>query len=106
MSSHQNLMASRLARGGCGCGFLASGNRSHAAQVVGARHFPCARCELDAARVRCRAWVAEQLRRQGRKTVVIRHPMPYGDLAAQAVQRFATLKDLDLQQCTIEEREE
>jgi len=50
--------------------------------------------------------VAEQLRRQGRKTVVIRHPMPYGDLAAQAVQRFATLKDLDLQQCTIEEREE
>ena len=50
--------------------------------------------------------VAEQLRRQGRKTMVIRHPMPYGDLAAQAVQRFATLKDLDLQQCTIEEREE
>jgi predicted GTPase len=38
--------------------------------------------------------------------VVIRHPMPYGDLAVQAVQRFATLKDLDLQQCTIEEREE
>jgi len=50
--------------------------------------------------------VAEELRQQGRKTVVIRHPMPYGDLAAQAVQRFATLEDLDLQQCTIEEREE
>ncbi len=50
--------------------------------------------------------VAEELRKQGRRPVVIRHPMPYGDLAAQAVQRFATLKDLDLQQCTIEEREE
>ncbi|MFZ0939355.1 MAG: cyclic 2,3-diphosphoglycerate synthase [Candidatus Sulfotelmatobacter sp.] len=50
--------------------------------------------------------VAEQLRREGRKTVVIRHPMPYGNLADQAVQRFATLEDLDLQQCTIEEREE
>ena len=50
--------------------------------------------------------VAGELRRQGRKPVVIRHPMPYGDLAAQAVQRFATLEDLDLQQCTIEEREE
>jgi predicted GTPase len=50
--------------------------------------------------------VAEELRRQGRKPVVIRHPMPYGDLAAQAVQRFATLEDLDLQKCTIEEREE
>jgi len=50
--------------------------------------------------------VASQLRDQGWKPVVIRHPMPYGDLAAQAVQRFATLDDLDLHQCTIEEREE
>jgi predicted GTPase len=50
--------------------------------------------------------VAAELRRQGRKPVVIRHPMPYGDLEAQAVQRFATMEDLDLQQCTIEEREE
>jgi len=50
--------------------------------------------------------VAEQLRGLGRKPVVIRHPMPYGDLARQAVQRFATMDDLELQQCTIEEREE
>jgi predicted GTPase len=50
--------------------------------------------------------VAEELRRQGRRPVVVRHPMPYGDLTAQAVQRFATVEDLDLQQCTIEEREE
>jgi predicted GTPase len=50
--------------------------------------------------------VAEELRGLGRKPVVIRHPMPYGDLARQAVQRFATMEDLDLQQCTIEEREE
>jgi len=50
--------------------------------------------------------VAAELRRQGQRPVVIRHPMPYGDLAAQAVQRFATMEDLDLQQCTIEEREE
>jgi len=50
--------------------------------------------------------VAAVLRRLGRRPVVIRHPMPYGDLAAQAVQRFATMADLDLQQCTIEEREE
>ena len=50
--------------------------------------------------------VAAKLREQGHKPVVIRHPMPYGDLAAQAVQRFATLEDLDSQLCTIEEREE
>lgn len=42
----------------------------------------------------------------GKKTVAIRHPMPYGDLAKQAVQRFATFDDLDLNECTIEEREE
>jgi predicted GTPase len=50
--------------------------------------------------------VASQLRRLGWKPVVIRHPMPYGDLAAQAVQRFATLEDLERNLCTIEEREE
>jgi predicted GTPase len=42
----------------------------------------------------------------GRKVVVIRHPMPYGDLARQAVQRFATYEDLEQHDATIEEREE
>ena len=50
--------------------------------------------------------VASQLRHLGWKPVVIRHPMPYGDLAAQAVQRFASIEDMDRHQCTIEEREE
>jgi predicted GTPase len=50
--------------------------------------------------------VAASLRKRGMKPVVIRHPMPYGDLQLQRCQRFATLKDLDLHQCTIEEREE
>lgn len=50
--------------------------------------------------------VAKELRREGHKPVVIRHPMPYGDLAQQAVQRFATMEDLERHQCTIEEREE
>ncbi|MGA8302001.1 MAG: cyclic 2,3-diphosphoglycerate synthase, partial [Terriglobales bacterium] len=50
--------------------------------------------------------VAATLIEQGHKPVVIRHPMPYGNLAEQAVQRFATLKDLDFHQCTIEECEE
>ncbi|HEX6803924.1 MAG TPA: cyclic 2,3-diphosphoglycerate synthase [Terriglobales bacterium] len=51
-------------------------------------------------------FVARELRKQGWKPVVVRHPMPYGDLAVQAVQRFATLEDLDRHLCTIEEREE
>ncbi len=43
---------------------------------------------------------------KGKRAVVIRHPMPYGDLAAQRVQRFSSFEDLDRHQCTIEEREE
>ena len=50
--------------------------------------------------------VASQLKHLGWQPVVIRHPMPYGDLAAQAVQRFATMEDLERNLCTIEEREE
>ena len=43
---------------------------------------------------------------RGMRVVAVRHPMPYGDLEAQRVQRFATLADLDRYKCTIEEREE
>ncbi len=50
--------------------------------------------------------VCEILEQAGKKIAVIRHPMPYGDLEKQAVQRFATLEDLDVHECTIEEREE
>jgi len=50
--------------------------------------------------------VTQILRELGQRTVAIRHPMPYGDLVRQAVQRFASFDDLDLHKCTIEEREE
>jgi len=46
------------------------------------------------------------LQKMGKKVVAVRHPMPYGDLVKQAVQRFATYADLDKYQTTIEEREE
>ncbi len=50
--------------------------------------------------------LAALLEERGVHPVIVRHPMPYGDLARQAVQRFAQLSDLDLHQVTIEEREE
>ncbi len=50
--------------------------------------------------------VAEVLRAKGRRVVVCRHPMPYGDLVAQEVQRFQTIEDLARHRCTIEEMEE
>src|SRR6266446_2667108 len=50
--------------------------------------------------------VCRKLLDKGRKVVAVRHPMPYGDLVKQRVQRFATFEDLDRFECTIEEREE
>jgi len=50
--------------------------------------------------------IIEILMEQGLKVVVIRHPMPYGDLVAQRVQRFASVDDLKKHECTIEEMEE
>ena len=50
--------------------------------------------------------VSKELIKMGYKVAAIRHPMPYGDLVAQRVQRFETYGDLDKHQCTIEEREE
>src|SRR5262245_50543801 len=50
--------------------------------------------------------VIRVLREKGRRVVAVRHPMPYGDLARQRVQRFARMEDLELHHCTIEEREE
>jgi predicted GTPase len=51
-------------------------------------------------------YVSQQLKKMGLTTAIVRHPMPYGNLAAQAVQRFATYDDLARHNCTIEEREE
>jgi predicted GTPase len=50
--------------------------------------------------------VCDILKAKGKKLAVIRHPMPYGDLVKQEVQRFETYADLDQHECTIEEREE
>ena len=50
--------------------------------------------------------VSDILREMGKKVVVVRHPMPYGNLREQICQRFASYEDLDRYKCTIEEREE
>jgi predicted GTPase len=103
--SHQNLMhlASRALAAGADFWLLGAEHtqiKSHVPVIsVCAVRTGCGKSPVS-------RLVAAELRRYGKKPVVIRHPMPYGDLAAQAVQRFASMEDLDLQQCTIEEREE
>jgi len=51
-------------------------------------------------------WIGARLARTGLRVAALRHPMPYGDLARERVQRFASRADLDIESCTIEEREE
>ena len=51
-------------------------------------------------------WLSRLLREKGLRVAVVRHPMPYGDLEREAVQRFVTRADLDTADCTVEEREE
>jgi predicted GTPase len=51
-------------------------------------------------------WLANRLRGRGLRVAVVRHPMPYGDLERQRLQRFASREDLDRTDCTMEEREE
>ncbi len=51
-------------------------------------------------------FISRVIEAAGRKPVTIRHPMPYGDLEAQRVQRFSSIDDLERHNCTIEEREE
>lgn len=51
-------------------------------------------------------WLSRLLKERGLRVAVIRHPMPYGDLERQAVQRLASRADLDAAECTVEEREE
>jgi predicted GTPase len=51
-------------------------------------------------------WLTRLLRARGLRVAVLRHPMPYGDLVRETVQRFASRADLDAADCTIEEREE
>ena len=103
--SHQNLMhlASRVVATGADFWLLSSQRTQLKSSVpvisICAVRTGCGKSPLG-------RFVTSELRRQGHKPVIVRHPMPYGDLAAQAVQRFAVMEDLDKHQCTIEEREE
>jgi predicted GTPase len=103
--SHQNVMhlASRSVAAGADFWLLATEHTQLKSRLpvisVCAVRTGCGKSPL-ARLVTC------ELRHNGLKPVIVRHPMPYGNLTAQAVQRFADMADLDKQQCTIEEREE
>lgn len=103
--SHETVMhiASRVLA--CGADFRLLGPRSTMLRA----HKPV--ISITAVRTGCgksqtTRYIGRLLRQAGFRVAVVRHPMPYGDLKIQAVQRFAVYDDLDRESCTIEEREE
>ncbi len=103
--SHQTVMhlASRAVAAGADFWLLGTERTQLAAQVpvvsVCAVRTGCGKSPVSRR-------VVQELRAQGLKPVVVRHPMPYGDLAAERLERFATLEDMERYGCTIEEMEE
>ena len=103
--SHEDVMhqASRVLAAGADFSFL-GGHRT----MVPAKKPVVSVCAVrtGAGKSPATRKIASLLREEGFRVAVIRHPMPYGDLAKQAAQRFACLDDLRAADCTIEEMEE
>ena len=103
--SHQHVMALAGRAMAAGADFLLLGPKH---TMLQARVPVVAVCAMrtGAGKSQTSRRVVQILRERGKRVVAVRHPMPYGDLRAQAVQRFASWEDLDRYQVTIEEREE
>jgi len=103
--SYQQVMSLGSRVNAAGCDFVMMGERDTELQStkpvisVGAVRTGCGKSQTSRA-------ICQILRAAGKKVVAIRHPMPYGDLVKQRVQRFAALEDLEKHDCTIEEMEE
>lgn len=103
--SYQQVMSLGSIVNAAGCDFAMLGERHTQLKStkpvisVGAVRTGCGKSQTSRR-------ICEILRAAGKKVVAIRHPMPYGDLAAQKVQRFAEVGDLAKHKCTIEEMEE
>ena len=103
--SHQQVMhlASRVLS--CGANFTLLGpgqtmvRSSKPVIAVSAVRTGCGKSQIA-------RYIASELRERSQRVAAIRHPMPYGRLSAQAVQRFSSVQDIDDANCTLEEREE
>jgi predicted GTPase len=102
---YQHVMAMSAIVGAAGANFVLLGPRDTQIKStkpvisVGAVRTGCGKSQTSRR-------IIEILMEKGLKVVAIRHPMPYGDIAAQKVQRFAELSDLEKHNCTVEEMEE
>jgi predicted GTPase len=103
--SHQTVMEIGERAIAAGANYVLAGSRDTA--LVSKKPVICV-CAIrtGCGKSQTSRYVVDILHEMGLKVAVIRHPMPYGDLAVQAVQRFASYEDLAKHKCTIEEREE
>lgn len=103
--SHEEVMHHASIALASGTDFMLLGPRSTSVRTEKPLISVCA-VRTGAGKSPTSRFVASWLKKRGLRVVVIRHPMPYGSLGKQAVQRFETYEDLDKHKCTIEEREE
>ncbi len=103
--SHEYVMHKASLSLACGADFILLGPKSTQLKSTKPVISVCA-VRTGSGKSQTSRKIVSILRKRGLKVVVIRHPMPYGDLEKQAVQRFATYEDLEKNKCTIEEREE
>jgi predicted GTPase len=103
--SHEHVMHKASLSLACGADFILLGPKSTQLKSTKPVISVCA-VRTGSGKSQTSQKIVTILRRLGLKVVVIRHPMPYGDLEKEAVQRFATYEDLEKNKCTIEEREE
>ena len=103
--SHEDVMHKAALVNACGADFKMLGERLTQVKSTKPVVAICA-VRTGCGKSQTTRRVSEHLQAAGLKVAAIRHPMPYGDLAKQAVQRFATLEDLKTHDCTIEEMEE
>jgi len=103
--SHEEVMHKASLVNACGADFVILGHRQTMLKASKPVIAVCA-VRTGSGKSQTSRAVAKILKKLGRKVAAVRHPMPYGDLSKQVCQRFASLEDLDIHNCTIEEREE
>jgi len=103
--SHEHVMHKASIALSCGADFMLLGPKSTQLKSTKPVIAVCA-VRTGSGKSQTSRKIVSILRNRGLRTVVIRHPMPYGDLEKETVERFATYEDLEKNKCTIEEREE
>ena len=104
--SYENIMHAASKVIAAGASFVLLGLRRTSAEIKKASHIHLGNPDRGGEEVPLQEWWCRGSRRANLKAVIVRHPMPYGDLEAQTVQHFKSIEDFKKHKITIEEEEE